>query len=297
MTRRFFCLWVALGLVGCQSSVPFDPAGEAPPASLGGAFSPDSTWSIRLTGVTPYGGTTAVPYLPPLSGATVTVTDALTGAAVGLTETQAGRYEAPASPVAGRRYVAGAVLATGERLRAAGEAIAAPRFTVLSAEGAGRDPAQGSEVGLYRVTVRFHAATGDESLMIAPVRPDGTVSDAASVFSADDADLRDNFADDGPVRVQTEFAPRAVYLAPLAESRTVTFLFRVPLSGAPPSLRLIVTALSADLRRHLASVDRQNAYGNTPFVEPVRVFTNVEGGVGIFAGYAARDTVLALPAP
>lgn len=286
-------------LCGCEVGVPFDPAGDPPPAALSGAFSPDSLWRLRLIAVTPYGAGAPVPYLPPVEGAEVRVSDLTSGAALTLTDAGGGLYLADEMPRAGHRYAVEAVLPGGGVLRAQGEAPAPPTFSVGPTEAIGRSRIGSTDFGLYRTALTVGPARSDESLAVEALRTDGA-PDASLFpvfFTSDDPELRATFSDDGPVRVYTEYPGRAVYLDPLASSRTVTVILRVPLVGAPPAVRIRVTGLSADLRRHLATTDVQNDRGGSPFVEPVRVFSNVEGGAGVFAGYVSRDTLVSLPPP
>lgn len=284
-------------LSACEVSVPFGPAEAPPPVALSGAFSPDSLWRVRLIGSTAYGGSVPVPYLPAVTDATVTILDVTTGERLVFEAARNGTYRFAGTPAAGHRYEITAARPDGSTLRASGESPPPPESDVTSIEAAGRDVIADQPVGVYRVTLRLGGARAGESLVVEALRTDGAPdADLFPVFlSSDDPDLRDSFADDGPVRVYTEFSGRAVFLGPILSGRTVVLVVRVPLVDEAPSVRLRLTALSPDLRRHLATLDLQADRGGDPFTEPVRVFSNVDGGAGVFAGYVARDTTLTLP--
>lgn len=52
------------------------------------------------------------------------------------------------------------------------------------------------------------------------------------------------------------------------------------------------TVVSADYARYQQSVEVQRASAGNPFVQPSRVFTNVEGGLGAFVGSAGASVVV-----
>lgn len=300
MTHRTALVLLALVLAcGCQVSIPLEPDEAPPPAALSGAFSPDSLWSIRLIGSAPYGSQAPIRFLPPIEDASVEIIDLTAGTRIPLRYTSFGIYTAESTPESGHSYAVEAALSGGPTLRARGEAPAAPEFSVGPVEAVGRTSTIGIDVGVFRTTLTLEPAHADESLVVELLRTDGA-PDASILpvfFSTSDPSLRDSFADDGPVRVYTEFAGRAVFLQPFASTRTLDLLIRAPLVGDSPSVRVRVTSLSATLRRHLATLDLQDDRGGSPFVEPVRVFSNVEAGAGVFAGYVARDQIVLLPSP
>ena len=302
--RRFW-LGIVLTLAGCEASVPFTPDGEPPVAALNAPFTPDSAWAVRLIGATPYGTGSPVLLLPPIEGARVSVRDLASGETTDLQDRGSGGYRAETTPAAGRRYEITARLPGGETLRAVGETPPLPAFRVVSVEPVGRSETAGVPVALYAMTLRLGAARADESLSPHFYRTDDPPDPAPNTFplgvffTTDDPNLRQSFTDDGSLTLYPELAGGGVYLSPIRTDRTLRVLMRLPLPAgvATPSVRVEATALSAELRRYLATVALQGDRGGNPFVEPVRVFSNVEGGAGVFGGYAARDTVVVLPAP
>lgn len=58
-------------------------------------------------------------------------------------------------------------------------------------------------------------------------------------------------------------------------------------------LLLLLSSLSEDYFEYQRTLNEQLLSG--PFVEPLRVYSNVEGGLGIFAGYTNTSLILPLP--
>ncbi len=59
-------------------------------------------------------------------------------------------------------------------------------------------------------------------------------------------------------------------------------------------LRLITSSLSEDYYKYLQSLDRNNLY-DPALEEPFPVYSNVNGGLGVFAGYTNTKLILPIP--
>lgn len=96
---------------------------------------------------------------------------------------------------------------------------------------------------------------------------------------------------DGGVRY---FSPRAVFRDAAFDGQTHETLIIVDsnLFGEPLPFRVTLTVVSADYARYQQSVEVQRASAGDPFVQPSRVFSNVEGGLGAFVGSAGTSAVV-----
>lgn len=58
-------------------------------------------------------------------------------------------------------------------------------------------------------------------------------------------------------------------------------------TGAPQRARAILSVISADYARYQQALEVQREASGNPFAEPSEAFSNVEGGLGAFVGYAS----------
>ena len=54
-------------------------------------------------------------------------------------------------------------------------------------------------------------------------------------------------------------------------------------------MRYVLESITPEYYKYLTSLRLQQDRADDPFAQPVQVFTNVEGGVGIFSGLAISD--------
>lgn len=69
-----------------------------------------------------------------------------------------------------------------------------------------------------------------------------------------------------------------------------------PITGAEERVRrdiqLVFGAMSRDIYNYKRSARSQSWNGDNPFAEPVRVYSNIEGGIGIFGGFVETAVIL-----
>lgn len=78
--------------------------------------------------------------------------------------------------------------------------------------------------------------------------------------------------------------------------KTITFyVVEIPTDFvSDPRLLVRLDHLSADYYRYITTSALQNLNFDNPFAEPVTIYSNVQNGFGIFAGYSTSSTELAL---
>jgi hypothetical protein len=62
--------------------------------------------------------------------------------------------------------------------------------------------------------------------------------------------------------------------------------------NAPTTIPVTLSTLSEDYVRYQQTLALQDVTGDNPFAEPVRIHSNVEGGLGAFAGYTSSTVTL-----
>lgn len=169
----------------------------------------------------------------------------------------------------------------------------------------------------YRIAVSFVDPPGARTYHLriaqAVALDDGATRQSPLSFESTDPILRRGFAEldegvdfdfepggrrypfyNGALFRNATFAgePRTITL----EARTYGGGFYNLAAGSPtPQLTVTLSTLSADYTRYQQTLALQDRSGDNPFVEPVPLHSNVEGGHGVFAGYAEHAAVVEEP--
>lgn len=80
------------------------------------------------------------------------------------------------------------------------------------------------------------------------------------------------------------FFNRALFRDELFNGSTRSFRFRLETSIRPGTLDLRLVSISEAAFRYYRTLERYSYASGDPFAEPVQVFTNVEGGLGVWIG-------------
>ncbi len=80
------------------------------------------------------------------------------------------------------------------------------------------------------------------------------------------------------------FFGRAVFRDEMFNGNTRSFRIRLESFNSPGTLDLRLLSISEDAFRYFRTLERYAYAEGDPFAEPVQVFTNIEGGLGIWAG-------------
>ncbi len=304
-------------LAGCETFVDADPTDFTPAIAVEGTFEAGQPWSLLLTRTVPLGSGIPNGYSP-IDDATVTIT-AGDGTAVTLPRTsQSGVYGAEQIPSAPGTYPG-----VDDPVVEAGPAPEAGRTYTLRVEAPGLPPVtatsrtpempSGAAVRLVRgwdphtmtfggrtittysnpvLAVTLAPRSAQERLEVSFVWA-GLVSDGNGAAQ----DCRGGigtFFTDAPVLRESTFlndlqgGPRRRLFSAFPDFETL---------GAGPVVVEIegesaggcfvganVLAVSADYFRYRQSQERRQSAEGNPFAEPVQAFSNVSGGVGVFAG-------------
>lgn len=130
--------------------------------------------------------------------------------------------------------------------------------------------------------------------------PGGGSSPLINPFESDDPALRRSFEEidlavDFDIDLnRNEIYDRALFRDVLFEGQTREFTLDVVLfafneQGEVDDLVVTLATISDDYVRYQQTLALQLANEDNPFVEPVRIHTNVEGGLGVFAGYSTAS--------
>lgn len=295
--RPLALLLLAATVSACSTPFEVELPEEEPRLVIESLFAADSVLTLDVARSEPVqrpspGG------LPSVTNATVLVYE--DGVFVGeapYVETRA-HYVSEVRPRAGRTYRV-RVEAPGFPPAEAEETVPTPRpFAVAVERGSERT---GFEDRIDDVAVRFEDPAGPDYYALYglserrfPERPDATQYFPLAFRSADpalaDGDLEALLGEtDSPFYLRAFFSDRPFDGAWVAIEIRVRRLKDEPESRTETLDRLRLATVSETYYRYQRALTR--GQGN-PFGEPVRIPSNVEGGYGIFAAFAASEQVL-----
>jgi hypothetical protein len=87
---------------------------------------------------------------------------------------------------------------------------------------------------------------------------------------------------------------RSLFRDDVFNGNTRSFRIRLESMIRPGTLDLRLVSISEDAFRYFRTLERYSYAEGDPFAEPVQVFTNVEGGLGIWAGANAQRLIIDL---
>ena len=311
---RYLSALVLIACVSCEAVVDIDPPEYNSELVATSHFSPDSIWSVdvhRSLGI----GIKEDASRQYVDGATVMILNDA-GIVDSLRYRDSGRYRSVANkyPMAETRYTL-RVDAPGESgLEAISAAPPPPLVTDYSIELLGQTVEIGLyREGVYRLRIRFADASGPNFYRVGIYRykpnqkrhSDESAPD--SVYRLQSVDTTDpgwycSYID--AFQTELEFnsgdgdCHQAIVTDRLFDGREKSWTATLNLAsgdagGGRDEVLLLLSSLSEDYFEYQRTLKEQFLSG--PFLEPQRVYSNVEGGLGIFAGYTNTRLLLPLP--
>jgi hypothetical protein len=280
---------------GCDSSVDLDVQGGDPQLAVYSFFNPDSSWSVAVYRTVGLGEAVPTEALA-VEGATVTVT--AEGRTDTLRATSAGRYTFPlASPIGGTEYAV-EVAAPGFPIARARDRVPARPDVSLQWERLVEEDASVPQANV-RLSLTLRDVPGPNYYRIGvyyyvpPELQQEGIAWKPAFFSSTDPALRSSPATVGGLVLEGEQESlRVAYLNDDlfdGDARTLTLNTTFFLSGpnAPlPPVRVVVTSMSTSYFEYHRRLELQRLNDDDPLADPVGLYTNVEGGVGVFGAYA-----------
>ncbi len=284
-------------LAGCDGTVRLDVGSAEPKLAVYAFPNPDSTWDVTVYRTARLGEATTAEELA-LESATVTVMGG--GSVDTLRAAAPGRYIHASIPTVGTEYTL-TVSSTGLGTAAARAPVPKRPEVVVKAEQLGSDG--------FEERVRLRITLSDESGLnyyrigvyefVPPDLRQGGIAWRPAFFESDDPSLRSSAATVGGVELEGERgAFRIAYLGDdlfEGETRIIELITAFDASGPDPSLpevRVVVSALSPAYLEYHRRLDLQRLNDDDPLADPVALFNNVEGGVGVLGPYANTVTSL-----
>ena len=311
-------LLAAGSLSACELAVEVDVPEHAPQLVAHGFFAPDSVWTIRLNRSTDITGAEDARKLP-ITDATVSVSDANGSFSASLAHIGEGIYVAPsgAHPVPGAMYT---LRAEAPGLPAVRAVSSIPAVTAGIEELGRLDDPDGFSREIYRLRVRIEDPPGTnyyklELFRWSPVGEEDERGYRPIVdelgrplafmeisFGSNETSFRYKdyayFFDSPDVSVDDNYFRGVLFSDELFDGQTKSFEItasQLPFQSVESRYRLVLSVLSDDYFTYhhtallqsdtVGDIDIGAAILQTP---PVHLHSNVEQGLGVFAGYAVH---------
>lgn len=295
-------LLAVLTLGACETVVDVPPPPYEAQLVAQGFFTPDSLWVVRVTSTTRYASPDAPGFV---NDATVEVweegqlraqlarsdsgTYAVTGSGPAMGRRYSLRVAAPGYPsVEGSDLLPQAppVTAFDETIVQGGESMASRRRVTQVAITLDDPPGENNYYGLLVVQARW--SEDRRTGQLAPLPP------SLFVFESDDLALGESefdFLDTEKTRYREAFFTDGLF-----DGRSYTLDFDVQYDAPDPAaevviqrvLLVVLLSVSEDFFRYWKTASRQAVTNENPFAEPLRVHSNMTGGLGVFAGFQYR---------
>lgn len=313
MQQRTIKLWAALFtlvLVSCTKYLDFEGEGATPRLVMNGLMYADSVFVVHLSNSVGYVDNLSI---EKLTNGEVQVFNAEGNLIETLFHDGDGRYIGTQTAQAGQRYTITAEHA-GFGSITANDRIPSP-VTITSVDTFSVASSGNTEFGTYSLHVSFTiddpAATENyysvealqyEDYYIEYVfNPDLNTFEPDTIWIDNPAYFRMSMVTTDPILInetptgiaETE-AFGNIFLFTDAvfngSSRTITFRMENYNPGSDYVIRL--SSLSHDFFRYQRTLDRYDYSNGDPFAEPVLIFTNVSGGLGILGGTSLFDFLI-----
>jgi len=311
MSQKVSVLCLFMVCMGCETVVDIDPPSYDTELVVSSLFSPDSLWAIELHRSLSI-GVRQNPLEQYVEGSIVTLWsgDEMIDS---LFYRGHGRYRSVSRfPSAGIPYTLRVELPGMPEIEATSSVPLSPVITYSSLELLGEKIKfpYGHE-GVYKIQLRFTDPPGSNFYRIAVYRYTrfqgqdyhNTPNAPDSVYRRVELDA----ADPGWLFTYTDAAGTDLVMGDLDDTCSVNMVTDRLFDGEEYSwegrlllveewgrdnVLLLLSTLSEDYFEYQRTVQEQSFSG--PFIEPIKVHSNVEGGLGIFAGYNNTCIILSL---
>ena len=304
-----FLLFATLSLAACETTVDIALPEHEPQLVVSSLFAADSLWAVGVGtsqsvlssgSPTPVGSDATVEILE--DGAVVETLERRTSGPDGFSLYRSRRHR----PQAGRSYT---LRATASRFEAAEATAILPTPVPLATKvrqvevpetyGEARSyeitvsiPDPGGEANYYGLATYqfYYGGVGGANGEVILRREVGFAG-----YTSADPLLRENRPEEDFLEPEADiYYTLAYFTDETFDGQTYTLRLRTTVSGDTVSTgpyAVALQSLSKDVYEHLRTRELADFAGDNPFAEPVAVYTNIAGGLGIFGGYSTSMVV------
>ncbi len=271
-------------LTACQTIIEIDTSLEKPILVVNSLFAPDSTWELSLTQSRSIFDNSNSRNFPPVGdGAVVTILDENNAFIETLTFTPEKdfHYTGKTIPKIGRTYnlhidVENEVgLEATSRIPAPASIISIKQDSslyeseeVIKVDLVFHDPQ--NEINYYQIKIlkKINSSLGDESIPFSPIDPA----------------LKNDYSN-GSLLLSDKYFNGKDYQVILRVNRSGYRQITSP-------VRLVLETISEEHFKYFDTKNVQDRANGDPFAQPVQIYSNINNGLGIFAGYSSTVVLL-----
>ncbi len=289
MKKYFVFLMFTMGAMACTTVVDFDIPLEKPWVVVNSLFSPDSVWLVQLTYSKNILDTSPGSNFTPVGNAVVTILDPNNQVIETITPSSDKfnhvLYKGKTKPMPGQSYRVQVAIKNEPVLQAANKVPTHVPITSIEIDSSGvvddepiemnisfKDPV--SEKNYYTIKIiedAFYIANQDTVWYTREIYFEVVTQSLTSNENGLEKLINDTHFDGKEYTLHLKVHNRNLYGPKVV----------------PGSTRLILFSITEEYYRYFNTKILQESTSYDPFAQPVQVFTNVENGLGIFAGYSA----------
>lgn len=280
-------IWVALSIMSCETVVDIDIPLEKPKLVVNSVFSPDSVWQVQISRSRHI--LNDLPF-PKVEDAQVRVYDSNDDLVATLVHKGGGVYRDDTSPSSGSSYTLKVETATESNTFAISQIPVVVPITSVEVEL----DTSGFQFNYQEVemTVNFSDPQTEKNYYLLKVLQEGYYIDYRT---KDTVNFRSeiSFTPVDPA-YENDYDSRTgmLFNDNLFNGKDYGFLVKInPFFLKPDNefgatrVDVILFSVSEEYYQYFTTKNLQDYTSGDPFAQPVQVFTNVENGLGIFAGY------------
>lgn len=286
MKNLFYFLAIVLAAASCSQVIEVDLSSRKPKAVINALFSPDSTWQVSL--ITSRDILADRTYILPITDAIVSI-QTNNGE---LLETlmyslESGTYRGLGSPLPGESYTVLAEV-NGETFRAKSKVPVAVPIKSIEMDSS----AFMANGGRIKMGVKFKDSSEEKNFYNIRIILAGSYMDNygntivyETELSYEPVDPRYNDQDDDDYY---QYDEGHFFSDTFFDGENYEFqLYPGYAQGEVESVRVVLISISEEYFKYYITKRIQDHSNQDPFSQPAQVFSNIENGVGIFAGYNA----------
>jgi hypothetical protein len=289
MRKILVFLFISVGIIACTTVVDFDIPLDEPKIVTNGLFSPDSLWQFQVTSSKNILDVTPGSFFQPVSNATITVYDqngepieTITGSA---DKNFVYSYKGKTKPMAGQLYSIEVAISNQPLLRSVGKApIPVPITSVVA------DSSVFASDGKVKMKITFKDPVTEKNFYTVKI-----IEEAKFIYNNDTLSITQEIFYEV---VEQSLNVNETGLEKLINDNLFNgkeHTFNLQLYNRQywfgsevieQHVRVLLLNVSDEYYKYFTTKSLQEYTNGDPFAQPVQVFNNIEGGLGIFAGYS-----------
>lgn len=288
MRTLLFLLSTSLLFLSCEKEIDMDIPQKEPKIVVNGFFNPDSTFKLHLSESSHILSSSM---LSMIIGATVELYEE-SNAIAKLSDNGDGYYISNIKPQFGKQY---SIKASYKSLKSveAEDILPSPvKFTGLDTATVYQE---GMEMKEIRLTIDDSPGVNYYNLKLYSYRPNYIYDPISNSFDTTLVFEERYFSSDDPVFEETGGTIGTVFSDELFNGKKYTLRIKVQKDYSEINdrkIHVLLNHLSKDHFLYLQSFQKYSYTEGDPFSQPVRVYSNIKYGFGIFGGYTSyRDSI------